>query len=170
MYFIDESRQRPVDVLVDRLEMCHSFAFGDRLTVRDITLPLAELLLSKLQIVRINRKDLLDMLALLSEYPLAESRESGDAISLRRIVDIVADDWGWWRTIDGNLNNLAAVAADMQPGELGLGRPPRYHVAEQISTLRETIYSAPKSLRWKLRARLGDRVTWYQEPEEVGHS
>jgi hypothetical protein len=36
------------------------------------TLPLADLLLSKLQVVTINRKDVLDALVLLAEHPLAE--------------------------------------------------------------------------------------------------
>ena len=61
-YFVDVPRRRPVDVLVDSLEMCHRFEFGDRLAVSKPTLPLAELLLSKLQVVKINKKDVLDAL------------------------------------------------------------------------------------------------------------
>jgi hypothetical protein len=170
LYFVDEARQRPVDVLVDRLEMCHRFEFTERLTVGDLTLPPAELLLSKLQVVKINRKDVLDALALLAEYPLAEGDEEGDAISVRRITELAANDWGWWRTITGNLEHLLAIAgADLQPGELDFGRPPRFDPSAQITALSEAIGTTPKSTRWKLRARVGDRLTWYEEPEEVGH-
>jgi hypothetical protein len=170
LYFVDEARQRPVDVLVDRLEMCHSFEFADRLTVADVTLPPAELLLSKLQVVKINRKDVLDALALLSEYPLAEGDDAGGAISLRRITGLTSNDWGWWRTITGNLNGLRTIAeSDLKPGELEFGRKSRFELAAQIATLREAIERAPKSTKWKLRARIGDRMTWYEEPEEVGH-
>ena len=73
LYFVDPTWERPVDVLVDRLEMCHRFDFADRLGVDDPTLPLAELLLSKLQVVHINRKDVLDALILFAQYPLGET-------------------------------------------------------------------------------------------------
>ena len=170
LYFVDPARQRPVDVLVDRLEMCHSFEFADRLTVADMTLPPAELLLSKLQVVKINRKDVLDALALLSEYPLAEGDEAGGAISLRRITGLTSNDWGWWRTITGNLDGSRLIAdGDLKLDELDFGRASRFQPMAQIAFLRQAIDGAPKSTKWKLRARIGERMTWYEEPEEVGH-
>jgi hypothetical protein len=170
LYFVDEARQRPVDVLVDRLEMCHKFEFVDRLMVAEVTLPPAELLLSKLQVVKINRKDVMDALALLSEYPLADGDEAGAAISLKRITSLTSSDWGWWRTVTGNLDRLRTIAdSGLQPGELEFGRPPRFQLPAQITTLREAIDGASKSTKWKLRARVGDRIPWYEEPEEVGH-
>src|SRR5690349_10061739 len=111
-YFVDEARQRPVDILVDKLEMCHRIEFGDRLAKSTPTLPVAELLLSKLQIVKINKKDVLDAIILLAEHPLAQddgvadsSRGQG-AISLPRILSFTSNDWGWWRTVTGNLDVL----------------------------------------------------------------
>jgi len=170
LYFVDEARQRPVDVLVDQFEMCHRFEFANRLSITDVTLPPAELLLSKLQVVKINRKDVLDALALLSEHPLADGDEAGAAISLGRITSLTSSDWGWWRTISGNLDKLGAIAdGHLQPGELEFGRAPRYETSAQIAKLRAAIDAAPKSTKWKLRARIGDKVSWYQEPEEVGH-
>jgi hypothetical protein len=170
LYFVDEARTRPVDVLVDRLEMCHTLEFVDRLTVADVTLPPAELLLSKLQVVKITRKDLVDALALLSEHPLADGDDGGRAISLKRITSLTSNDWGWWRTITGNLVNLNALAdGQLQPGELEFGRAPRLEPAAQIAALRAAIDSAPKSMKWKMRSQVGDRMTWYAEPEEVGH-
>jgi hypothetical protein len=170
LYFVDEARTRPVDVLVDRLEMCHTLEFVDRLTVADVTLPPAELLLSKLQVVKITRKDLVDALALLSEHPLADGDDGGRAISLKRITSLTSNDWGWWRTITGNLVNLIALAdGQLQPGELEFGRAPRFEPAAQVAALRGAIDSAPKSMKWKMRSQVGDRMTWYAEPEEVGH-
>jgi hypothetical protein len=170
LYFVDEARTRPVDVLVDRLEMCHTLEFVDRLTVADVTLPPAELLLSKLQVVKITRKDLVDALALLSEHPLADGDDGGRAISLKRITSLTSNDWGWWRTITGNLVNLIALAdGQLQPGELEFGRAPRLEPAAQVAALRAAIDSAPKSMKWKMRSQVGDRMTWYAEPEEVGH-
>jgi hypothetical protein len=173
LYFVDEGRARPVDVLVDRLEMCHAFAFRDRLVVTSPTLPLAELLLTKLQIVKINRKDLLDSLVLLAEHPVAASADQLDgvaAINGERITGLTSSDWGWWRTVTGNLARLREfLATDLQPGDLDLGRPARFDPAGQVEALAAAIEAAPKSTKWRLRARVGERVAWYEEPEEVGH-
>ena len=168
LYFVDPRHDRPVDVLVDRLEMCHTIEFADRLSVDHPTLPLADLLLSKLQVVRINRKDLLDALVLLAEHPLGDTDQ--DAISLPRIVAHTSNDWGWWRTVTGNLAEMRLfVEVELKPDELNVGRALRFDPIGQVDVLRGAIDVAPKSTRWKLRARVGDRVAWFQEPEEVGH-
>jgi hypothetical protein len=176
MYFVDAARGRPVDVLVDRFEMCHTFELERRLTVTRPTLPLAELLLSKLQIVRINRKDALDALVLLAEHPLArddgaaDSADPAAAINAARIVALTAGDWGWWRTVTENLEKLRLfLEVELRDGELDLGRPPRFDAVAQIAALRAAIDEAPKSAGWRLRALVGDRMTWYVLPEEVGH-
>ena len=114
-YFVDVPRNRPVDVLIDTLEMCHRFDFGDRLQYATPTLPLAELLLSKLQVVKINRKDVLDALVLLAEHELgaddgsAVSGEGYGKINVPRILEITSNDWGWWRTVTGNLRQARPV-------------------------------------------------------------
>jgi hypothetical protein len=178
-YFVDVPRNRPVDVLVDTLEMCHRLDFAKRLTLSIPTLPLADLLLTKLQVVKINRKDVLDALVLLAEHPLGPSDGVPDSthgrgtISIPRIVEITANDWGWWRTVTGNLDKLARfLETDLRDDDLdvGGGRPVHFDPAEQVRVLREALEAAPKSARWRLRARVGDRVPWYNEPEEVGHT
>ena len=177
-WFVDTARNRPVDVLVDKLEMCHRIDFDGRLEKSSPTLPVADLLLSKLQIVKLNKKDLLDALILLAEHPLAQddgaadSRTGQGTISLPRILAHTSNDWGWWRTVTGNLDKLEAyLATDVQPEDLdvGDGRRAKLDPGEQIRALRAAIDSAPKSTKWKLRARVGEKVSWYQEPEEVGH-
>ena len=177
-YFVDEARSRPVDVLVDKLEMCHRIEFGDRLDKARPTLPVADLLLSKLQVVKINRKDVLDLLILLAEHPLAQddgARDAGTgvgAISIPRILAHTSNDWGWWRTATGNLEVLQQfLDSDFTEADLDIGgeRPVRYDPREQVSALRAAIEEAPKSTRWKLRAAVGERQKWYLEPEELAH-
>ncbi|MBI2776471.1 MAG: hypothetical protein HYX57_04270 [Chloroflexi bacterium] len=178
-YFMDVARHRPVDVVVDKLEMCHRIEFANRLGASKPTIPLAELLLSKLQIVQINRKDVLDAMVLLAEHPLGQDDGDIDArtglgsISLPRLLSYTSNDWGWWRTVTGNLERLAQfldgggfTAEDL---DLQAGRPPRFDPAAQVAALQAAIANAPKSTRWNMRARVGERVKWYQEPEEVGH-
>jgi hypothetical protein len=178
-YFVDVARNRPVDVLVDSLEMCHRFEFSDRLALSSPTLPLAELLLSKLQVVKINRKDVLDALVLLAEHPLgqddgaADSRHGLGAINVPRILSFTSNDWGWWRTVTGNLVTLDQfLAVELKPGDLDLanGRDVLYDPGAQIAGLRTAIMDAPKSTKWRLRARVGERASWYNEPEEMGHN
>jgi hypothetical protein len=168
LYFVDAERGRPVDVLIDRLEMCHTFEFADRLALTGPTLPLAELLLSKLQVAHINRKDILDALALLSEHALSASDDEG--INLARITGLTSNDWGWWRTVTGNITRIQRfLAEELQPGELDFGRPATFDARAQLDALDRAIEDAPKSTRWKLRGRVGERVQWFEEPEEVGH-
>jgi hypothetical protein len=178
-YFVDVPRNRPVDVLVDSLEMCHRFEFKDRLAASTPTLPLAELLLSKLQVVKINRKDVLDALVLLAEHPLGQddgapdARTGQGAINVPRILSFTSNDWGWWRTVTGNLDTLDKyLAVELTPEDLDLnnGREILFQPGAQVAVLRKAIEDAPKSTRWKLRARVGDRQVWYQEPEEMGHN
>ena len=178
-YFVDVARNRPVDVLVDSLEMCHRFEFKDRLGASTPTLPLAELLLSKLQIVKINRKDVLDALVLLAEHPLAQddgapdARTGQGAINVPRILSFTSNDWGWWRTVTGSLDTLDQyLAAEATPEDLDLdnGREILFQPGAQIAALRKAIEDAPKSTRWKLRSRVGERSQWYNEPEEMGHN
>jgi hypothetical protein len=110
------------------------------------------------------------LLALLSEYPLAEGDDGGRAISLKRITGLTSSDWGWWRTITGNLLKLNEIAdGHLDPGELEFGRAPRFEPVAQIAALRSAIDAAPKSMKWKMRSQVGDRMAWYAEPEEVGH-
>ncbi|MGH2406905.1 MAG: nucleotidyltransferase domain-containing protein [Candidatus Limnocylindrales bacterium] len=175
LYFVDQARRRPVDVLVDAFEMCHRFELAGRLPATYPTLPLAELLLSKLQVVKINRKDVLDALILLAEHPLGREDGAGESggvavINTGRIVELTSKDWGWWRTVTGNIDKLADfLATELREGELDCGRPLRFDPAAQVVALRAAIDAAPKSSRWKLRSTVGDRVGWYMEPEEVGH-
>jgi hypothetical protein len=178
-YFVDVPRRRPVDVLVDTLEMCHRLEFGARLASSRPTLPLAELLLSKLQVVKINKKDVLDVLVLLAEHPLGHDDGAPDldhgtgSVNVPRITEITSNDWGWWRTVTGNLDKLDQyLATDAEPADLdlGTGRPIHFDPSAQLAALREAIDVAPKSTRWKLRARVGERVVWYAEPEEMEHA
>ena len=177
-YFMDVPHHRPVDVLVDELVMCHRLEFGNRLKASRPTLPLAELLLTKLQIVKINRKDVLDALILLAEHPLGtddgapDAMSGQNAINVPRITSITSSDWGWWRTGTGNLDTLEAyITTEMRDEDLdvGQGRAVLFQPGAQVVALRKAIEDAPKTTRWKMRARVGDRVKWYDEPEEMGH-
>jgi hypothetical protein len=165
LYFVSALSGRPIDVLIDKLSMCHELQFKDRIARMPYTLDPLDVLLSKLQIVKLNEKDVRDIVYLLSAYPVREGSETG-TISLDLYRPIVGDDWGWWRTVTMNLakiTELVTETAHLVPA--GAACDP----AIQCTALIAAAEDAPKSRRWKLRARVGDRVRWYQEPEESTH-
>ncbi len=156
---------RRIDVFIDTLRMCHELPFGKRIGLQPMTLPAVDLLLSKLQIVELTARDAQDVAALLADHPLTESDAGG--IELRRIREVCGNDWGWWRTVDGNLGLLAERwvaardAADLDGSQI-LGT-----ALARATELRDTLASLPKSARWKMRAVIGARMRWYDLPEEV---
>lgn len=161
MLFYDTVNSRQLDVFVDTFDMCHSVPLTDRLLIEPHTLPLAELLMTKLQVVELNEKDRTDLYALLHAHAVAST--DGDAINADRIATVCADDWGLWRTFQLNFGRLRDGLATSP-----LGSSEREAIETKIAQLQQRMEAAPKSRRWKLRARVGDRVRWYREPDEVG--
>ena len=170
MYFTAPSG-RPIDVMVDRLTMCHTLDFKSSFGSSSPTLDPADLLLSKLQIVELNAKDAHDIFHLLSGLRVGRdgSRGSGGArpfIDPDRFGAVLAADWGWWRTVTGSLAKLP----DLLSAQPGLAPPyPRFDALTQAKQLQEVAETVPKGIKWKTRARVGDRVRWYELPEEVDH-
>ncbi len=182
MYFTAPSG-RPVDVMVDRLVMCHTLDLRPSFRNSSLTLDPADLLLSKLQIVELNAKDLHDIAHLLSGVPVSAGGKgsgaggkgssaggmaggNGAVIDANRFGEVLAGDWGWWRTSTGNLSMLPKLLADnpaLPP------RGARFDPLAQAARLLEIANDVPKTLKWKTRARVGDRVKWYELPEEVAH-
>jgi hypothetical protein len=164
MYFTAPSG-RPIDVMVDRLVMCHTLDLRPSLKNSSLTLDPADLLLSKLQIIELNGKDVHDITHLLSGVSI-DTGGGAPSISTSRLGEVWSADWGWWRTCTGSLEKLPALIKE------GLALVPegaRYDPLEQAARLLEFAHAVPKSSKWKLRARVGDRVKWYELPEEVAH-
>ena len=150
-----------VDVFYDKLDFCHVIRWNGRLEVDSPTIPLAELLLEKMQIVRINEKDVIDTIMLLLEHPLGDSDR--ETIHLGRVAKLCADDWGLWRTANMNLDKVRRLA-EAYP-QLTAGQ--KVHVSGQVAAALTRIQQEPKPLAWRVRDRVGDRVKWYKEVEEV---
>ena len=164
MYFNAPSG-RPVDVMVDRLTMCHTLDFKSSFGSSSPTLDPADLLLSKLQIVELNAKDAHDIFHLLSGVRVGQD-STRPFIDPDRFGAVLAADWGWWRTVTGSLAKLP----DLLSSQPGLAPPyPRFDALTQAKQLQEVAETVPKGLKWKTRARVGDRVRWYELPEEVDH-
>jgi hypothetical protein len=160
--FTDAATGRPLDVLLDRFAMCHTIDLRDRLSIDPITIPLADLLLTKLQVVQINHKDLVDLTALLADHSLG-GQEAG-SIDLDRLTAILGKDWGFEHTARLNLDKLRTSVADF-----GLPEAVSRTVDGRIAGIITALDKGAKSLGWHLRARVGERIQWYELPEDVRH-
>ncbi len=154
LVFYDEANGRKLDVFMGDFAMCHVIPIADRLEKEPLTVPLAELMLTKLQIVELTERDQSDIYNLTYHHDLAE-------IEAGYIADLCAKDWGLWRTakktVEHCLSNMESY--DLAPKAAGT-------ITERLKALWKRIEEAPKTTRWKLRSRVGDRVRWYEEPEE----
>jgi hypothetical protein len=160
LLFRDLHNERKVDVFVGRFEMCHTIPITDRITLDERTIPLAELLLTKLQVVELTEKDLRDLVALLHHHEVAEHDD--DAINAAFVAGLTADDWGLWRTVKLNVERVRE-----QIGTLGLEPAHEQRVLERLDALWARIEAEPKSTKWRLRDRVGDRKRWYEIPDEI---
>lgn len=157
--FHDPVRGRPIDVVLDEFSMCHRIDFRERLLLEPVTIPLTDLLLTKLQVVEQNDKDVRDILALLLDHGLGE--EPGDAIGKKRLAQVLGDDWGFEHTVRRNLERVRERADDYDLGDERLTV-----VRTRIDELAEVLDHAPKTMKWRVRSRIGERLTWYAVPEE----
>ena len=155
--FHDPVRDRPIDVLLDRFSMAHELDLRDRLELGELTLPLADLLLTKLQVVHLNLKDLVDILAILLDHGFA-----AEDIDINRILGVTHSDWGFEHTIH---RTLATIRERI--GEIELAPDAAAVIVQRADELETSLAAAAKSVSWKVRARVGERVRWYQEPEEA---
>ena len=150
-----------IDVFLDKLNMSHKLDLGKRLDTEQITLPAAELLLTKLQIAEINRKDVGDVVMLLWSHRLGSNDGPGE-LNIEYVAKLCATDWGLYTTLTDNL----VKARQLLPEVLGDQLTPS-GAAAQIDAALARLGEYPKSLAWKARSAVGRRVRWYEVPEEV---
>jgi len=159
LLFYDEANLRKLDVFVGDFWMCHQIPIADRLEREPLTIPLAELLLTKLQIVELTERDQRDIYSLTYHHPVIEA--DGPGIEAGYIAQICARDWGLWRTVKTTMERSRSAV-----GEYELDASARECIEQRLAQLWLRIESEPKTSRWRLRSRFGDRVRWYNEPEE----
>lgn len=158
--FKDPDTASTLDVFYDKLEMSHTIDLSKRLEVDYPTISLADLVLEKMQILKINMKDIQDTLVLLSEHTVSESDQ--DSINAKHVAKVLSDDWGFYYTVTTNLAKLKEhissfpVLADTSD-----------EVNKKIDALLRAVEDHPKSFGWKMRAKVGTRQKWYNDVDEV---
>ncbi len=158
LYFYDPHNGRQVDVFIDVFRMSHDIDLRGRLEHDHPAVSPSDLLLSKLQIYEVNRKDLVDVAALMLDHSI-EVKTHDDAIEAAYIARLAAADWGMYRTLQLNIERLRAMLEELEID--------RELVKARLDELWSAIDSEPKPLKWRVRAQVGDRVRWYELPEET---
>lgn len=151
-----------IDVFYEKLAFSHIIYWNNRLEVDNPSIPLAEMLLEKMQIVQINEKDIIDTIMLLLEHPLGDNDQ--ETINIKYIAGLCSSDWGLWRTTTMNLDKVSRLAQ----GYSQLNAEQKGKIDTQVKSALVRIEREPKSMAWRLRARVGDRVKWYRDVDEVG--
>jgi hypothetical protein len=159
--FNDKEGNKAIDVFLDKLEMCHVIDYRNRLEVDTPTVPLAELLLQKLQIVQTNEKDIQDTIILLIEHDLGKGDR--EEVNLDYIAKVLANEWGFWYTVTTNCEKVKEFLVKYEI----LTKHDKALVTERIDRLHDRIEKEPKTLQWKLRSKVGPSAKWYNVVEEV---
>lgn len=161
LIFVDAKHTRQVDVFVGSFRMCHVLELEKRLNQPGPSLSPADLLLTKLQIISINEKDVLDTLLLVSEHGLGPEPEGIDGL---RLSHILGNDWGWYTTVRDNLDKVKTYLASLR----GIAPDLRDRTSARLAELERAVEAVRKSVAWRARALVGRRMSWFDEPEELG--
>ena len=161
LMFFDLPNQRRVDLFLDYFEMCHKIDLRDRLTLDPLTLTMADLLATKLQIFKTNEKDFKDITAMLLDHEVADS-DKPDAINGKRLAELCSKDWGIYRTFTLVLDKTASMLErfELTPADKEL-------VRGRMKRISDMIEQESKSMGWKARARVGEKVPWYKLPDDM---
>jgi len=160
LIFNDIQNERRVDIFLNEFEMSHKFDFSDRLRLDKVTLPLADLLLTKLQVYEITEREYRDVIACLKDHAFSEKDELTETINIKYIAGLCSNDWGLCKTATLNLQRIEDALPNYLPSQ-----EEQAEVKAKIEQLRKRIEDEPKSFRWKMRARVGESVKWYELPE-----
>jgi hypothetical protein len=144
-----------VEVFYDKLEMNHTIQYGGRLEADSPTLPLAELLLQKIQMVAMNEKDIKDSIVLLRAHDTGE--DDNEVINRKAIGERLFSDWGFYHTGTTNLEKIRDALSKYD----ALEKEDIAVVDGRLSQLLTYLEGGPKSIKWKLRAKIGTKMQWY---------
>nr|MDO8135841.1 hypothetical protein [Candidatus Njordarchaeum guaymaensis] len=158
--FFDTKNNIDIDVFLDVFEMCHKLDFKKTLGLDSYTIPLADLLMTKLQIVELNEKDVRDIIAILMDHDVGKGHL--EKIDVGYIAELCGDDWGLWKTL-----SLTAQKIDELVDDYDLSKEEKKRVKERLADLLKRLQDQPKSLRWRMRSKIGEGSKWYETVEEV---
>jgi hypothetical protein len=149
-----------VEIFYDQLAMNHVIPYKNRLETDSPTLPAAELLLQKLQMVNMNEKDIKDSIILLRAHEIGDTDDN--VINKNPLKDILCGDWGFFYTATKNLQKIKEKLSGydvITPEDAKI-------VTQRIDAVLDYLENEPKTLKWKARAVVGAKKRWYNEVDD----
>jgi hypothetical protein len=170
LLYYHPKRYYHIDVFLDKLEFSHDIFFGNepgkgRLEIEDLTISLADLVLEKVQIHQINEKDIKDLIVLFNAHKIVDTDEP-EAVNIKYIAKILANDWGFWYDATENLKKVLIFAEKYHKDGL-INETVLESVSYKISKLLAVVDQEPKTKAWEKRAKSGVNKKWYRDVEEL---
>jgi hypothetical protein len=159
LQFAKGEHQKNADVFLDKFEMEHTLDFRRRLRLDDLTIPITDLLLTKLQNVKLEEKDAKDIVAILEDHELGHS-DDRETMNLDYLTNLCSRNWGLHRTITDSLDEIRRFIDQDSPSVAGAEE-----LTQKIEAIRSSLMTRKKGLRWRARSLIGERVKWYKEVE-----
>jgi len=159
LVFHDMENVRRIDIFLDVFRMCHTFNFKDRLEVNKRTLPLGDLVATKLQVVEASEREYKDIICLLLDHEIG-GNDVGEAINGKYLAKLASKDWGVYTTFKKSLDGVEGFLETFPLEDLK-----KSIVRTHIQELARMLDDEPKGLSWKLRAKVGEKTIWYDLPE-----
>ncbi|AWR97053.1 hypothetical protein DFR86_05405 [Acidianus sulfidivorans JP7] len=157
LMFYDPVLDSTIDIFLDEFMMCHKLVLKDRLKLYYPTIPPSDLLLTKMQIINLTENDKKDVAALLYDFEIGD-KDTEKTIDGNYIANILSQDWGFYKTYTINHERIIEFLKDNKYAN---------QIVPKLNKLLEKIEKHPKTMKWKMRAKIGEKVKWYEEPEEV---
>jgi hypothetical protein len=157
LMFYDQVLDSTIDIFLDEFVMCHKLILKDRLKLYYPTIPPSDLLLTKMQIINLTENDKKDIAALLYDLEIGDG-DKDKILDINHIVGILSNDWGFYKTYTINHDRMVDFLKNSEYSSI---------ILPKMQKIRDAVDNAPKSMKWKMRAKIGDKVKWYEEPEDV---
>jgi len=172
LIYYEGSNRFHVDIFLDKLEFSHDVLFGKkpgtgRLELDYPTISVTDLVLEKLQIHQIGRKDLVDLIVIFLGHDVkAKANGDREVVDAGHIANLLADDWGFWYESTQNLEKTRQMLGQFI-GEGRISQDLAKRITSRIADLERTLQSVPKGRHWEKRAKVGTAKPWFREVEEV---
>jgi hypothetical protein len=149
-----------IDVFLDAMRMDHTLDMRDRLDINTYAISPADIFLSKLQIFKLNEKDVHDIVTLVKDVYIDLEDRPG-VLNVTYVCETCAADWGLYVDVMSNIDRCLDLLDEYE-----LHTNERLRVQHVLAMIQTSMAEESKTLRWRLRSRLGKRVAWRREVEE----
>jgi hypothetical protein len=170
MIFYHPQGKYHIDIFFNKLEFSHDVPFGDspekgRLKLSFPAITPTDVVLEKLQIHFINRKDIIDLIVMFLSHELSQQDDKG-VINKKYIAQLLANDWGFWYDAKENLKKVKEIANYLVKNN-SIKEEEEEIIAKRVEELIKAIDDEPKTKNWEKRAKKGTKEKWYKDVEEI---